>query len=586
MMKKLSLKKFITELSSRLEKLPYDELRAIILHHAETLSPVEREPFLDIFKGSERRREQKPVRTEADYLLKEIDVFGKWVENYEYTDGWGWDHELRDERAWGDENWVYEVDGLFEEIDKLYEAGDYSLARKAYEQLLGVYHGAVEDGQLAGYEHDEMLRSDLEEISLKYLRCIYLTEKSASRPKALFGAISSTYYNISLTLEGIINVSLEDLPDLDRFGRDWTAYLQKRKGDALATRLLKEAIGLFQGIEGLEALAREHGREYPGAFVEWLDALKEKRLYEDMVRAAELGLETLPDSFAIRARIADYLYSAARELKQEDLVKFALKEALYSAPSLARILNLLDSAESQEQRTTLIDEALSRFGEIQGRKGRSRTTAWTIGRSPDLDENYVPENLEMYCHLLRGDYSKVFSLIGKSKPLGWSHGESPNFLAVPFFLFAGWNKDQPLTPNMADLWNQATLVHTMIHDDWEFDDYHEELESRDLGSRFRTYLENVLTDQTIAEKDLKRYFHSAEKAARKRVDAIVSNKFRTSYWKAAQLILAIAETYWSNGKLVEGQKLIDHFRGKYNRHSAFKSELKGMAAKSRLFSVR
>jgi hypothetical protein len=585
-MKRLSLKKFITELSSRLDKLSYDELKAIILHHAQTLSPAERQPFLDIFSGLKRRRGQKLVSTEADYLLKEIDAFGKRVENYEYTDGWGWDHELRDERAWGDESWVYEVDSLFEEIDKLYEAGDYSLARKAYEQLLGVYHGAVEEGQLAGYDHDEMLRSDLEEIALKYLRCIYLTERPASRPKALFGAISSTYYNISLTLEGITNVSLEDLPDLDRFGRNWTAYLKKRKGDALATRLLKEAIGLFQGIEGLEALARDHGLEYPGAFVDWLEALKEKKLYEDMVRAAELGLETLPDSLAIRARIADYLYGAARELNQEDLGKLALKEALHSSPSLSRLLNLLDSAESHEQRTTLIDEAMSRFAEIQGRKGRSRTTSWTIGRSPDLDENYVPENLEMYCHLLRGDYSKVFSLMEKSKPLGWSHGKSPNALAVPFFLFAGWNKDQPLTPNMSDLWNQATLVRTLIHDDWKFEDYHEELESGDLGSRFRAYLENILKDQPIAEKDLKRYLQSAEKAARKRIDAIVSNKFRKSYWKAAQLILAIAETYWSNGKHDEGQKLIDHFRAKYSRHSAFKSELKGMAAKSRLFSVR
>jgi hypothetical protein len=518
--------------------------------------------------------------------LKEIAAFEKRVENYEYTDGWGWDHELRDERSWGDESWVNEVDGLFEEIDKLYEVGDYSLARKAYEQLLGIYHGAVEEGQLAGYDHDEMLRSDLEEITLKYLRCIYLTERPASRPAALFGAISCTYYNISLTLDGIINVSLEDLPDLDRFGLDWTAYLKERKGDALATRLLKEAISLFQGIEGLEALARDHGREYPGAFVEWLEALKEKRLYEDMVRAAALGLETLPDSLAIRARIADYLYIAGRELKQEDLAMLALKEALHSSPSLARILNLLDSAESQEQRITLIDEALSRFGQIRGRKGRPRTTSWTIGRSPDLDENSVPENLELYCHLLKGNYSQVVSLLGKSEPLGWSHGRSLNALAVPFFLFAGWNQDIPLTPNMAELWNQATLVRTLRHADWESDNYHEEVESGDLGSRFRAYLENVLKDQPIPEKDLKKYFQAAEKAAKKRIDAIVSNKFRKSYWKAAQLILAIAETYWSNGKPEKGQELIDHFRGKYNRHSAFKSELKGMAAKSRLFSVR
>ena len=50
-MQKISLKEFITELSSRLDKLSSDELRAIILQHAETLSPTERQPFLDIFSG-------------------------------------------------------------------------------------------------------------------------------------------------------------------------------------------------------------------------------------------------------------------------------------------------------------------------------------------------------------------------------------------------------------------------------------------------------------------------------------------------------------------------------------------------------
>jgi hypothetical protein len=65
----------------------------------------------------------------------------------------------------------------------------------------------------------------------------------------------------------------------------------------------------------------------------------------------------------------------------------------------------------------------------------------------------------------------------------------------------------------------------------------------------------------------------------------VSEKHRQSYWKAAQLLLAVAETHWSNGRVAEGQKLVSRFKEKYNRHHAFKSELQKAAKKSDLFSV-
>ena len=69
-------------------------------------------------------------------------------------------------------------------------------------------------------------------------------------------------------------------------------------------------------------------------------------------------------------------------------------------------------------------------------------------------------------------------------------------------------------------------------------------------------------------------------AAKRRIDAIVSGKHRKSYWKAAELILAIAETYWSNSESEKGQMLIDYFQKKYNRHAAFQRELKAAIKES------
>ena len=68
-----------------------------------------------------------------------------------------------------------------------------------------------------------------------------------------------------------------------------------------------------------------------------------------------------------------------------------------------------------------------------------------IHRSPDLSENEVPNILEVCGYLLKGDYAKVASFVEESEPLGWTFVNHPNVLAIPFFLYANWNRERTLT---------------------------------------------------------------------------------------------------------------------------------------------
>lgn len=584
-MTKLTLKEFFSELDARLEKFSHDELKEIIRNHAMNLPPRERGEYLDRFVRPEKPRGQKkhkrPTMSEGEFLLREIGAFGERTENYEYTNGWGWDDEYGEERAWGDDSWVAEIDSLFERINDFYEAGDYALAVKAYEKLFEIYLGGNEEGRFSGHDQDEMLETDLEEAGLKYLRCIYMSEKPLSRPEALLRGISGlSYLCRNTTIHGMIHVSMEDLPELDQFGKEWIEYLKKQKENRIVTDLLKEAVRLFGGIKGLEALALERGHQFPGVFVEWLEALKKDGNYQEMVRVAKLGLETLSDRLTIRGQIADYLHQAASRLGQQDLVEKSLKEALYASPSLSRLLNLLDHAKTTQQKVNYLIGALARFEKIRKRTENKDLLETNFNRSPDLYENDIPENLEIHCYLLKGDYAKAAGLMSSSKPLGWSTGDSPNAILVSFFLYARWDQERKLTPNIADLWKDATDIPI------EFGIFsQEDSDPGDLGKRLRDHLEKALKEFPIPEKEQDEYFLAAEKAALKRVDAIVGEKHRRSYWKAAQLLLAFAETYWSNGEADKGQKLINRFKEKYNRHHAFKTELQKAAKKSNLFSI-
>ncbi len=580
-MERIYLRELIEKLQLRLDSYSFDELKSIILEYAECLPPADRQSFLDIFLPSIKKTTQKTIKTDKDYFIREIEEFEKRAKDYEFTNGWGWDHDYGAERSWGDDSWAPEIDGLFGRVDDFYEAGDYQFARYTYKLLLDIYYTGIEEGQFSGYEHEDMLDTNIHETTLKYFRCLYLTEKMSSRPKIIFDdATWASCYTYNFSLKGMMNVSLEELPDWERFGEQWTDFLKQQKINNVVDRLLREAVGLFEGTKGLEMLATRQGHEFPGAFVDWLEALKQHGDNNEVRRAALLGLEKLPETLLIRAKIADYLHEAALKLKRDDLVLMSLKEALFASPSLSCLLDLLDSSKNIDQRVDFINEALARFNAIKKRRALPKEHKFDIRRSPDLSENDVPNILGICCCLFKGDYVKAASFIKESEPLGWTFMKNPNALAIPFFLYANWHKEKTLTFNLNKLWTRSTELQSSHYEYIMGDD-----SEMNTGSRFRSYIENSLENFPFDEQEKMKYFFMAEKAAKIRINAIVSNKLRKSYWKAAELVLAIAETYWSNSESGKGQMLIDHFQKKYNRHSAFQRELKAAMKESHLFTI-
>ncbi|MDO9585355.1 MAG: hypothetical protein Q7I93_02590 [Syntrophales bacterium] len=151
------MKEFIENLTIRLEGLSHDELKKILLDHAESLPTGERAAYLDTFVTRRKTGGKKKKASDGDHLLKEVETFARRAEDYEYSTGWGWDDDYGEERAWGDDSWTGEIDDLFDAIEEFYQAGNYALAGRAYEKLLDIYFGGNEEGQFSGYDQDGMI---------------------------------------------------------------------------------------------------------------------------------------------------------------------------------------------------------------------------------------------------------------------------------------------------------------------------------------------------------------------------------------------------------------------------------------------
>lgn len=179
----LSLGSFLAALEARLTELTPEQVKDTLLAHAEHLVPRERAAFLAIF--SERLRDgddlanQRPTRCfdPGDRRIYRTAAFGcvrQWL---------GWDDEIHDERAFGDESWVDEMDGLFAAASDAFLEGDLHLAREALASLLKAFELEGETQAFCGSDSpDLMVSTDIGEAKARYLRAVYETTRASERP--------------------------------------------------------------------------------------------------------------------------------------------------------------------------------------------------------------------------------------------------------------------------------------------------------------------------------------------------------------------------------------------------------------------
>jgi hypothetical protein len=178
----IALAPFLQRLHDRIDALGAEQLREMIAAHAATLDPAARIEFLEVF-DRDRRGDAEPG---DDSLPADITDLVERLREGEYFDGWGWDDDLRDERAWGDGSWVDEMDDLFACAGQAFVAGELVLARDAYRGLFDALLLDEEVGTFSGpAAAPDMLGVDLVEAKARALRALYETTDPHGRGDAL-----------------------------------------------------------------------------------------------------------------------------------------------------------------------------------------------------------------------------------------------------------------------------------------------------------------------------------------------------------------------------------------------------------------
>jgi uncharacterized protein (TIGR03083 family) len=413
------LGEFLAVLEQRLAALPVEDLRAALVAHAERLPVRDREAFLAIFPApsaiSQVPGPHAVPSLDGARLLADIDAFVDRVRSGAFFEGWGWDDDLREERAWGDESWVGEMDDLFAAAADAFLAGDLALARDAYGRLLGAFDLDQEVGTFCGPSSpSDMVTTDVPEAVARYLRVVYETTPLPERAEEFYDQYADLGHLAPATsLHTIADTRRAGLPDADEFLPAWIEVLTEQTSGYWARdrqRLLTEATVWHAGTDGLATVARRPGDHQPTAYLDWIDALTRDGRLDDAAAAAReaMTLTGLPAERS--AEVADWLGELTARLGDAQAALDARRTAWRAHRTRSRLLALVAAAEAVGQR------------------------AVTLSAEADL----VPADRDrLGCELLllagRIDTAAALAV---SDPLGWSGPEHPGPVVWPVLLAA------------------------------------------------------------------------------------------------------------------------------------------------------
>ena len=351
--------------------------------------------------------------------------------------------------------------------------------------------------------------------------------------------------------------------------RDWGdeswILLLENQSNILPNHMLREALFLKGGIPAISELARQQADKYPRAFIDWIQALEDEDKTDAIIDVAREGLKTIPKDYSIRAEVAEVISSLGERLNDRDLMLEGYQESFYSNPSSKYLTDLYSTAIDCKCFETVRDQVEQRAWELD-KQNKGLVTSYYHS---DLNRSHLTEGLLYRILILGGRYVKMFELCKRKGSLGWSGGNNPK----PYFInytMVLLSDNGRYTKVLNNEWYTLLTDSTYVVDS-------------NLTDKYNKIIAHTINDIELTEEQKAIYLQWCSKEIGKRVDAIIGNQYRKSYYKAANLLVAMAETMANMGEGQKGVDLIEKYRRKYPRHSAFKGEINRSMKESGLF---
>lgn len=574
--KNLALRPYLEEVRQNCGSLSHNELLEMLLTMAREVPATERALFLQriqsLLPATRPRKFDEAFDTgkttkKIGKLERSILQRIKDIENGEYD---YWDED-EDYRGYNDRYGYYEDEDidilgsehkeelatLFEEADRLFLQGELGGAGEIFTRLFALLDKAEQE---SGSWID--CGVELREARARLCRCVYEGAEQSSRVRRMLEAMeiearphpfdeeNADDYPM---LQDVIDSRPGDLPELADFLPAWEKMLASRscRNNRLAALRL-EAASMRGGLGEVARLAREWRKEQPLGYLSWLAGLQDTAGWPDLAAAAREAIAALPAGKA-RAAAADFLLTAGSNLHDNAAILEGKRERFVADPGSFNLLALSTEAGRQQVRERELARALTVLA--HQKKGDQDVTV-----------------LRAKALLMAGRLDDAFAMASPAKAVGWSYGSPAGIVfASILHLASGTNKNCALIEELLGYYARDNSFLS------------KRITNGEAANDFAREIATGLSLAHPAETDLARYRKWTETIGHKRIQHIVGNKQRNAYDRAARVLCALAEALAARDEKGKAQALLQEYcKTRYNRHTAFRNEVKQAVKESPL----
>lgn len=556
----LALKPFEEAVRRHCEKLSHKELCDFICNRAaQEISAHERADFLEkLTSGSKKRirgNSRNNLISKIKLLKKAIKEHQESIEDGTFFEDYEHDYGYDEEPPPISEEQKEELETLFAEADHLFLSDELKLAAEAYQLLLGIFR--YDEDAAFDYDIESHLNLNRREIRARYARCVYETAPSHKRLEQMIDAmeIDARQFQRNFVssegdyplLQDVLDARSGELSEWKSFLNNWKNALKNETGERAAV-LFFEAV---HGLDGIDGLAIEVRKSHvPVGYGYWLDKLVSDQNWNDAAAIAQEALENIPHG-TFRAQAAEILSAAAQNMRDKSLILKGKREGFYSMPDENSLSVLVEEAARQNVKTEELEKAL---------KAKIAKT--------------YPGELNVKILLMLGRLDDASKIVDTTTPLGWN---ADNTGIGVFFggLLAALTNSDPKGKTIQTLLRQYTgKRHSYFSDPANS-------QNKVISEEILAGVRGVFSDESKKQK----WVEFVKKIGGNRIDAIVSNKHRGAYKRAAEVLGALTECCLIHRQAEQAKELLDLYRNqKYKRYSAFREEINTVLRNSEILS--
>ena len=396
--------------------------------------------------------------------------------------------------------------------------------------------GDICEISLTELEEHNLINIKVDIVCLYAIYVTYQCSNEMSKAENIYEYFKNDSFR-KISIEDSFRFGSEVMKDLDIFWNNWINLLLTKAG-SVEYRLLKEAME-YNNYNNYQQYVDKFALNHPKMYIDIFNYLEENNQIDEIVNIGNKALLLIDKNLTIRNDIALYLAKYDNSNKEKYIIESFKSNT--NIPNLLRIINNGYYDKNRDEIDNYINNII-----------KNDRVSYFI---TELHKNTITKKEYNYLRFFTGNFDEFLDECMKVKsPLGWSD----SFIQYGVYLLLLYFNN----------YFNSKVYNSILKD--TFKEFEFENNTLFLDSEYLLIFQHWKKQFVITDKE--KYIDWLKSVIDKRVEAIVTNDHRKSYFKAAILVVALGETLESNN-MGNKEEFINSYHKKYIRRSSFRKEL-------------